>query len=98
MLSTVFGATGNGNVPTSISELLTARNYSLRGDAILKLPKVNSTKYVTFYQNNATSSPGLLGCRPFSWQLFCTVLIWSTLFGYEELAARFEPIRNEKIF
>ena len=38
---------GNGNVPTSISELLTARNsnYNLRGDAILKLPKVNSTKY-----------------------------------------------------
>ena len=38
---------GNGHVPTSISELLTARNsnYNLRGDAILKLPKVNSTKY-----------------------------------------------------
>ena len=35
------------NVPSSISELLTARNsnYNLRGDAILKLPKVNSTKY-----------------------------------------------------
>ena len=35
-------------VPTSISELLTARNsnYNLRGDAILKLlSKVNSTKY-----------------------------------------------------
>ena len=47
MLNTVFGAIGNGNVPTSISELLTARNfnYNLRGDAILKLPKVNSTKY-----------------------------------------------------
>ena len=47
MLNTVFGAIGNGNVPTSISELLTARNfnYTLRGDAILKLPKVNSTKY-----------------------------------------------------
>ena len=45
MLSTVFGAIKNGNVPTSISELLTARNYNLRGDAILKLPKVNSTKY-----------------------------------------------------
>ena len=45
MLSTVFGAIGNGNVPTSISELLTSRNYNLRGDAILKLPKVNSTKY-----------------------------------------------------
>ena len=44
MLSTVFGAIGNGNVPTSISELLTARNYNLRGDAILKLPEVNSTK------------------------------------------------------
>ena len=42
----MFGAIGNGNVPTSISELLTARNsnYNLRGDAILKLPKVNSTK------------------------------------------------------
>ena len=45
MLNTVFGAIGNGNVPTSISELLTARNSNLRGDAILKLPKVNSTKY-----------------------------------------------------
>ena len=41
----MFGAIGNGNVPTSISELLTARNSNLRGDAILKLPKVNSTKY-----------------------------------------------------
>ena len=58
MLSTVFGAIGNGNVPTNTSELLTARNYSLRGDAILKLPQVNSTKYVPFYQNNATSSQG----------------------------------------
>ena len=50
MLNTVFGAIGNGNVPTSISELLTARssNYNLRaGDAILKLHKVNSTKYGT---------------------------------------------------
>ena len=47
MLSTVFRAIGNGNAPSSISELLTARNsnYNLRGDAILKLPKVNSTKY-----------------------------------------------------
>ena len=47
MLSTVSKAIGNGNVPSSISELLTARNsnYNLRGDAILKLPKVNSTKY-----------------------------------------------------
>ena len=47
MLSTVSKAVGNGNVPSSISELLTARNsnYNLRGDAILKLPKVNSTKY-----------------------------------------------------
>ena len=47
ILSTVFRAIGNGNVPSSISELLTARisNYNLRGDAILKLPKVNSTKY-----------------------------------------------------
>ena len=35
-----------GSTPTSISELLTARNsnYNLRGDAILKLPKINSTK------------------------------------------------------
>ena len=47
MLNTVFGAIKNGNIPTSISELTTARNsnYNLRGDAILKLPKVNSTKY-----------------------------------------------------
>ena len=47
MLSTVFRAIGNGNVPSSISESLTApnSNYNLRGDAILKLPKVNSTKY-----------------------------------------------------
>ena len=47
MLNTVFGAIKNGNVPTSISELLTARNsnYNLCGDAILKLPTVNSTKY-----------------------------------------------------
>ena len=31
----------------NVSELLTARNsnYNFRGDAILKLPKVNSTKY-----------------------------------------------------
>ena len=47
MLNTVFGAIGNEKVPTSISELLTApnSNYNLHGDAILKLPKVNSTKY-----------------------------------------------------
>ena len=47
MLSTVFRAIGNGNVPSSISELLTVRNSNsnLHGDAILKLPKVNSTKY-----------------------------------------------------
>ena len=47
MLNTVFGAIKNGNVPTSISELFTARtsNYNLRADAILQLPKVNSTKY-----------------------------------------------------
>ena len=47
MLSTMFQAIGNGNVPLSISELLSARNsnYNLHGDAILKLPKVNSTKY-----------------------------------------------------
>ena len=46
MLKTVFGVIGNGNAPTSISELLTARksNYNLPGDAILKLPKVNYTK------------------------------------------------------
>ena len=46
MLNTVFGAIKNGNVPRSISELLTTRNsnYNLRGDAILKIPKVNSTK------------------------------------------------------
>ena len=46
MLNTVFGAIRNGNVPTSISQLLTARNfnYNLCGDAILKLPKVNSAK------------------------------------------------------
>ena len=38
ILSTVFRAIGNGNVPSSISELLTVRisNYNLRGDAILK--------------------------------------------------------------
>ena len=43
----MFRAIGNGNLPSSIFELLTARssNYNLRGDAILKLPKVNSTKY-----------------------------------------------------
>ena len=43
MLSRMFREIGNGNVPSSISELLTARNsnYNLRGDAILKLPKVN---------------------------------------------------------
>ena len=41
MLNTVFGAIGNGNVPTSISELLTACNSNLRCDAILKLPRVN---------------------------------------------------------
>ena len=47
MLNTVFGANKNGNVPTSISQLLTTcnSNYNLCGDAILKLPKVNSTKY-----------------------------------------------------
>ena len=43
MSNTVFGAIANGNAPTSISELLMARNsnYNLCGDAILKLPKVN---------------------------------------------------------
>ena len=47
MLNTVLGPIGNGNVPTSISELLMARkyNYTLRGDTIFKLPQVNSTKY-----------------------------------------------------
>ena len=47
MLITVFGVIGNGNAPTSISELLTARksNNNLRGDAILRLPKVDSKKY-----------------------------------------------------
>ena len=47
MLNTVSEVIGNRNTPTSISELLTARNsnYNLRGDAIFKLPKVNSTKY-----------------------------------------------------
>ena len=46
MLNTVIGAIKNGNVPTSISELLTARNSNDNlCDAILKLPKVNSTKY-----------------------------------------------------
>ena len=44
MLNTVFGVIGNGNTPTSISELLTALNfnYNLSGDAILKLHKVKS--------------------------------------------------------
>ena len=47
MLNTVLRAVKNGKLPTSISELLTARNSNsnLRGDAILKLRKVNSTKY-----------------------------------------------------
>ena len=47
MLNTVFGTIGKGNAPTSICELLTAHNsnYNLRGNAILKLFKVNSTKY-----------------------------------------------------
>ena len=47
MFNTVFEVIGNGKAPTSISGLLTARksNHNLRGDAILKLPKVNSTKY-----------------------------------------------------
>ena len=47
MLNTVFGAIGKGNAPTSICELLMAHNsnYNLRGNAILKLFKVNSTKY-----------------------------------------------------
>ena len=59
MLNAVFGAIGNGNVPTSISELLTARNsnYNLRaGDAILKLHKVNSTKYGINIRNNLTNT------------------------------------------
>ena len=43
---TVFGVIGSGNAPTSISKLMTAHksNYNLCGDAILKLPRVNSTK------------------------------------------------------
>ena len=43
----MFGVIGNGNTPTSISELLTARNfnYNLSDDAILKLYKVKSQKY-----------------------------------------------------
>ena len=47
MLNTVLRVIGCGNASTDISELLTGRNsnYNLRGDAILKLPKVNSTKY-----------------------------------------------------
>ena len=45
MLNTVLNTViGNGNTPTSISELLTALNfnYNLSGDAILKLHKVKS--------------------------------------------------------
>ena len=40
-------AIGNRNIPTSISGVIdgTTSNYNLRGDAILKLPKVNLTKY-----------------------------------------------------
>ena len=47
MLNTMCGVIGCGNASTGIFELLTGRNsnYNLRGDAILKLPKVNSTKY-----------------------------------------------------
>ena len=47
MLSTVFRAIGNENVTSSISEFFTARNcnYNLRGNAILRLPKANLTKY-----------------------------------------------------
>ena len=43
----MFGVIGNGNTPTSISELLTAHNfnYNLSDDAILKLYKVKSQKY-----------------------------------------------------
>ena len=41
MLNTVFGVIENGDAPTSISELLTARNsnHNLRGDAILNYLK-----------------------------------------------------------
>ena len=63
--------------------------------------------FVLLYQNNATSSQGLLGCRPFPSHLCCTVdvvfhisqtspkfqISWSTVV-YEELAVGFEPIRN----
>ena len=45
-VKTVFGVIGSGNAPTSISKFMTAHksNYNLCGDAILKLPRVNSTK------------------------------------------------------
>ena len=47
MLNTVFEVIGNGNTSTCISELLTAHksDSNLHGDAILKLPKVNSITY-----------------------------------------------------
>ena len=56
MLNTVFGAIGKGNAPRSICELLTAHNsnYNLRGDAILKFFKVNSTKYGIKSQGHPT--------------------------------------------
>ena len=62
MLNTVFGAIANGNVPTSISELLTARNfnYTLRGDAILKLPKVNSTSMGSSHGHTRLPDYGIL--------------------------------------
>ena len=63
--------------------------------------------FVLLYQNNATSSQGLLGCRPFPWHLCCTVdvifhisqtspkfQIWLSTVVQEELALGFEPIRN----
>lgn len=65
--------------------------------------------FVLLYQNNATSSPGLVGCRPFFWLLPCTTdvifadmakvfLIWSRLAGYVELAVGVEPITSGEIF
>lgn len=62
MLSKVFRAIRNGNVPASISELLTTRNssYDLLGDAILKLPKVNSTTMGFSRGNNKLPDYGTL--------------------------------------
>ena len=45
MMGTVFRAVNNSNISASISELLMLKSssYSLRGHAILTLPKVSST-------------------------------------------------------